>query len=111
MLTRASILQVANLMMAALALAACASVAPKKASNRADAVEEVRSTERGFAQTMADRNFESFSGYLSADAIFFDGKKTLHGVSEVSAAWKPLFADAKAPFSWAPDHVEVLASG
>jgi ketosteroid isomerase-like protein len=73
--------------------------------------EEVRSTERAFAKAMADRDFRAFESHLSADAIFFDEHNVQRGAAEVSAAWKPLFDGSKAPFSWAPDHVEVLASG
>ena len=35
----------------------------------------------------------------------------LHGPAEISTAWKDFFSGAEAPFSWTPDHVEVLASG
>ena len=71
----------------------------------------MRRTEIAFAKSMADRDFNAFVGYLSAEAVFFDGSKIQHGSGEVSAAWKPLFQEPKAPFSWAPDDVEVLASG
>ncbi len=71
----------------------------------------MRRTETAFAKSMADRDFNAFVSHLSAEAVFFDGSKIRHGSEEVSAAWKPLFLDPKAPFSWAPDHVEVLASG
>ncbi len=64
-----------------------------------------------FARSMADRDFGAFVSHLSAGAVFFDGGKVQHGAAEVAAAWKPLFRDPQAPFSWAPDHVEVLASG
>jgi ketosteroid isomerase-like protein len=84
--------------------------APRRASVVA-AEEAVRSTELAFAKAMAERNFDAFVSHLSRDAVFFDDRKVQHGAAEVSAAWKPLFSDATAPFSWAPDHVEVLASG
>jgi len=67
--------------------------------------------ERAFAKTMADRDFKAFTGYLSSDAIFFSGNSVQHGAIEVAAAWKPSFSAAKAPFSWAPDVVEVLPTG
>ncbi len=60
---------------------------------------------------MAERDFAAFASHLSRDAVFFDERNIQHGAAEVAAAWKPLFSDATAPFSWAPDHVEVLASG
>jgi ketosteroid isomerase-like protein len=92
-------------------LSACATRSPPRSDAGAGAEESVRRTEMAFAKSMADRDFNAFVGYLSAEAVFFDGSKIQHGSAEVSAAWKPLFHDPKAPFSWAPDHVEVLASG
>jgi ketosteroid isomerase-like protein len=79
--------------------------------NPVDGVEEVRSTELEFAKAMADRDFGAFVKHLSADAVFFDDRHIDRGANEVSVAWKPLFDGAKAPFSWVPDHVEVLRSG
>jgi ketosteroid isomerase-like protein len=67
--------------------------------------------ERAFAKTMADRDFKAFTSYLASDAIFFSGDSVQHGAVEVAAAWKPSFSAARAPFSWAPDVVEVLPSG
>jgi ketosteroid isomerase-like protein len=92
-------------------LSAFASSAPGKEASVVNAEEEVRNTEMAFAKSMADRDFGAFAGHLSQDAVFFDGKRTLHGAPEVSAAWKARFRGPKAPFSWTPDHVEVLASG
>lgn len=77
----------------------------------AAAVEQVRATELAFAKTMADRDFSGFAAHLSHEAVFFGENSVKHGSAEVSAAWKPLFSARDAPFSWAPDHVEVLASG
>jgi ketosteroid isomerase-like protein len=91
-------------------LSGCATGGSRRASV-VGAEEAVRSTELAFAKTMADRDFKAFVSYLSSDAVFFDDRKIQHGATEVAAVWKPLFSDPKAPFSWAPDHVEVLASG
>jgi ketosteroid isomerase-like protein len=96
---------------ALLMLSAGASGGPARAATPAGAEAEVRNTELAFAKAMADRDFGAFAAHLSAEAVFFDGSRILHGASEVSAAWKPRFRGPKAPFSWAPDHVEVLASG
>jgi ketosteroid isomerase-like protein len=71
----------------------------------------VAQTERDFARTMADRNHAGFVGFLAEQAIFFDGTRALRGKAAVAAAWKPLFDGGAAPFSWAPDSVEVLADG
>jgi ketosteroid isomerase-like protein len=92
-------------------LSACVTGGRPQGASVAGAEEAVRSTELAFAKAMADRDFNAFASHLSDDAVFFDDRKIQHGAAEVSAAWKPLFSDAKAPFSWAPDHVEVLAAG
>lgn len=77
----------------------------------AAAVKQVIAVEQAFAKTMASRDFKGFVTFLSADAIFFSGKSVKHGAAEIAAQWQPYFDGRKAPFSWAPDHVEVLASG
>jgi len=92
-------------------LSGCATRRPPQSAAAAGAEEAVRSTEISFAQAMADRDFDAFVSHLSAEAVFFGDGKVRHGREEVAAAWKPLFNAQKAPFSWAPDHVEVLASG
>jgi ketosteroid isomerase-like protein len=73
--------------------------------------DQVAQTERDFARSMADRNHAGFVGFLSEQAIFFDGASVLRGKAAVAAAWKPLFEASTAPFSWSPDAVEVLADG
>src|SRR5450755_4492348 len=92
-------------------LSACATGGAPRRESAVEAEEEVRGTELKFAKAMADRDFNAFVSHLSVDAVFFDDRAIQHGAAEVSAAWKPLFNGSKAPFSWAPDHVEVLASG
>jgi ketosteroid isomerase-like protein len=77
----------------------------------AAAVSQVVATEQAFARTMADRNFKAFISFLSPDAVFFNGASVMHGPAEVAVVWQPYFDGPKAPFSWKPDHVEVLASG
>ena len=72
---------------------------------------QVRETERAFAQTMADRDFDAFVSYLAAEAIFFAGERALRGSNAVAEAWKPYFEPEQAPFSWYPATVEVLESG
>jgi ketosteroid isomerase-like protein len=107
----AYIRNLALVMATLLLLGACASGRTPPQASSVDAQEAVRSTELAFAKTMADRDLGTFTSYLSADAVFFDGDKVQRGAEAVTAAWKPLFLDRKAPFSWTPDHVEVLASG
>ena len=90
-------------------LAACAAPAPR--SSNADLTRQVADTERGFAKTMADRNHAAFVAFLSDEAIFFTGPTPLRGKEAVAAAWKRFYEKPDAPFSWAPDKVEVLDSG
>jgi ketosteroid isomerase-like protein len=75
------------------------------------AVQQVRVAELAFAKAMADRDFTAFMSHVSANAIFFGGKGVEHGPAEIGAAWRPLFNDFEAPFSWAPDDIEVLPTG
>jgi ketosteroid isomerase-like protein len=76
-----------------------------------EATQQVTATEQAFAKTMADRNFQAFASFLSPEAVFFSGSQVHRGGDAVAEAWQPYFVGAKAPFSWRPDHVEVLASG
>jgi ketosteroid isomerase-like protein len=99
----------ATLVTALSMLCACATSGGHK--NPALGAEEVRSTEIASAKVMADRDFGALVRHLSSDAVFFDENKIQRGLAAVSAAWKPLFVGSKAPFSWAPDRVELLASG
>ena len=73
--------------------------------------QQVENTERAFAKTMADRDFEAFTSFLSPETIFFSGETALRGSAQVSEAWKPYFEEAAPPFSWEPEIIEVLDSG
>lgn len=73
--------------------------------------QQVADTERAFAQTMADRDHGAFTSFLADEAIFFAGSDAIRGKQSIAAAWKPYYEAADAPFSWAPDLVEVLDSG
>lgn len=89
-----------------------ATFSPEAASAAtAAAVKQVIATEQAFAKTMATRDFKGFVTFLAPDAVFFSGTAVRHGSAEVAAQWQPYFDGPNAPFSWAPDHVEVLASG
>ena len=72
---------------------------------------EVMAVERAFAASMADRDFASFTAFLSEEAVFLAGPRTLTGKEAVAAAWRPFFEGPAAPFSWQPERVEVLATG
>jgi ketosteroid isomerase-like protein len=71
----------------------------------------VAETERAFAKSMADRDFEAFKSFLAGEAIFFSGTAVQRGKQQVADAWEPFFKEEQAPFSWKPVQVEVLASG
>lgn len=77
----------------------------------AELAEVVRAREVAFARTMADRDLDAFLGFISPEAIFFDGEEPLRGRDAVAAAWAAFFEGPAAPFSWAPDGVQVLDSG
>ena len=78
---------------------------------QADAAVQVADTERAFARSMAQRDWLAFGGFLSDQAVFFNGSEVLRGKPAVLAAWRALFDAPQAPFSWSPDQVEVLADG
>lgn len=71
----------------------------------------VEETERAFADTMAQRDFEKFKSFISEEAVFFSGTTPLRGRQQIADAWEGFFKDSLAPFSWEPEHVEVLDSG
>ena len=72
---------------------------------------QVADTERGFAKTMADRNFTAFQAFLADESIFFTGQTPLRGKKVVADNWKRFYEGAAAPFSWEPELVQVLDSG
>jgi ketosteroid isomerase-like protein len=72
--------------------------------------EQVRQTEIAFAKTMADRDHIAFTSFLAEETVFI-GAKVLRGAKAVADQWKAFYQGPKAPFSWAPDAVEVLDSG
>jgi ketosteroid isomerase-like protein len=92
-----------------LGLAGCAALPP--GTTGANARLEVMATERAFAKTMADRDHAAFASFIADEAVFFSGPTPLHGKAQVVASWARFYANAKAPFSWDPDEVEVLESG
>ena len=86
--------------------------APAGAESNAELREQVRSTEVAFAESMADRDLATFRSFLAEDTVFFGrGDVTMRGKAAVEAVWKRYFEGAEAPFSWAPETVEVLDSG
>ena len=73
--------------------------------------QQVEDTERAFASTMANRDHDAFTLFLSDETIFFSGDTPLRGKQQVTDAWKPYFQEPGAPFSWEPKMVVVLDSG
>lgn len=90
-------------------LGGCAAVPPRAAL--ADLEKQVADTERGFAKSMADRDFAAFTAFLSDEAVFYTGPTPLRGKAAVAEAWKRFFDKPEAPFSWKPEKVAVLDSG
>lgn len=100
-----------NRLVAGLAVLVVAFTAGEAGAAERDRREEVRSSERAFAKTMADRDFKAFGTYIAKEGIFFGGKGPLRGRDAVVEAWKAFFEEKEAPFSWEPETVEVLDSG
>jgi ketosteroid isomerase-like protein len=99
----------AHLIPFVLALAACTTLpAPM---HRDKATQQVFEVERAFAKTMADRDHSAFVSLLSDEAVFFSGEQPLRGKAAVTDWWKRYFEKPAAPFSWAPEKVEVIDSG
>jgi ketosteroid isomerase-like protein len=73
--------------------------------------QDVARIERAFAKTLADRDSVAFATFLTDETIFFSGEDAARGKTAIAKQWKPFFDGPNAPFSWEPDHVEVLESG
>ena len=99
--------------MVVLACVATAAIGMARGSRVApgDLRQQVLTAERDFAATMARRDFEGFTTYLSREAVFMSPAGASRGKEAVAQAWRGYFDKPAAPFSWAPLDVEVLASG
>jgi len=75
-----------------------------------DPAADVKAAETAFAATMADRDVEAFGSFVAEEAVFFTGQ-VLRGAPAILDAWSKYFEGEEAPFSWAPESVEVLDSG
>jgi ketosteroid isomerase-like protein len=105
-------MKLARLSTAAGLITLLASAGGHAAETNADLQAQVRDTERAFAKTMADRDHAAFASFVSDEAVFFSGPKTvLRGRKAVADGWKRFYEGPKAPFSWEPESVEVLDSG
>ena len=76
----------------------------------AELTEQVRATEIAFAKTLADRDVKTFTSMIAPDVIWL-ADKPLHGPAEVLTNWQRFFDAPTAPFSWAPEIVEVQQGG
>jgi len=72
---------------------------------------QVVATEKAFARSMQDRDFDAFRSFLADDAIFVANPEPFRGKEAVALAWGRYFEDAEAPFSWGPEKVVVSDSG
>jgi pimeloyl-ACP methyl ester carboxylesterase/ketosteroid isomerase-like protein len=78
----------------------------------ADAVEEVRQAEIGFAKAFADRDKAKFFAYVADDAVFMGGLATQRGKDAVVKRWSRFFDNVSvAPFRWGPERVEITGGG
>lgn len=89
--------------------AGCTAMTPL--NTNADAREQVRQAELAFAATMAARDLKAFAGFIAEDAVFINGGQPLRGRSAIVQHWERFFSGPVAPFSWAPEIVEVAAGG
>lgn len=79
--------------------------------DKAALVQQVYASERAFARSMANRDFDAFQRYVAVDTVFFDGSRPLTGKAAVLAGWQDFFKPGPPPFAWEPDQVVVLDSG
>ena len=93
-----------------LCLTGCAAVVPPDVGHPT-AKDQVFSTERAFAKTMAERDHAAFASFIATDTVFFSGPKPLRGKQAVVDFWAKYYSGPNAPFSWEPKEVEVLDSG
>jgi ketosteroid isomerase-like protein len=99
----------AALLSPAVLLAGCAAAQPR--ADNATLAKQLEDTELAFAKTMADRDHRAFASFLADETVFLMGGKPLRGKGAVADDWKRFYTEPRAPFSWKPDHVQVLDSG
>lgn len=100
---------VTSLLAALVAFAGCAHRLP--ADDPATLRQQVTETELAFARTMANRDVVAFATFIAEDAVFFTAERPLRGREAVVAHWRRFFTGPEAPFSWAPDEVEIADGG
>jgi ketosteroid isomerase-like protein len=98
-------------MVLALGAVALVVAGPAASETTAELAAQVRAAETAFAASMAGRDLAAFGSFVADEALFFGRRGVLRGRPAVVDGWKPFFDGPKAPFSWAPETVEVLDSG
>lgn len=97
-------------MAVALVLGVGSSSGTAAAETNEELKEQVRKTEIAFAKTMADRDHAAFVRFLADDTLWL-GRSVMRGKTAVAEGWKRFYEGKEAPFSWAPERVEVNDSG
>lgn len=85
--------------------------AAAQAQDRPELARQIFVAESSFAQTMATRDAAAFAAFVAEEAVFFSRNGSQRGKAAVLAAWQPFFEGPAAPFSWAPELIQVLESG
>ncbi len=88
----------------------CTAMNAGAADDLARLADEVRATEIAFAKTLADRDVRTFRQMIAPDVIWL-ADVPLRGPDAVLTNWQKFFEGPKAPFSWAPELVEVQEGG
>ena len=88
----------------------CMAASAGAADDLARLADEVRATEIAFAKTLADRDVRTFRQMIAPDVIWL-ADAPLRGPDAVLTRWQKYFDGPKAPFSWAPEIVEVQQGG
>lgn len=80
-------------------------------SSHVDLQRQVAAADRALAAAMAARDVAAFGALVADEAVFFAGERPVRGRHAIVETWHPCFEGTQAPFSWAPDQVEVVESG
>src|SRR5262245_2399764 len=88
----------------------CVAATAQAADDLARLADQVRATEVAFARTLADRDAKAFRAMIAPDVIWL-ADVPLRGPDQVVNNWQKFFEGPSAPFSWAPELVEVQDGG
>lgn len=104
-------LRLLSLLTGCLMLAAAASSGTHARDANSDLKRQVMEAERKFAASMKARDFEAFKRFIADEAIFFSAAGPLRGKAAIARGWRQYYDKPQAPFTWAPEEVEVVESG